>query len=166
MGKVATAEMKRKKKKGRPPKTQIPLVAPRNPIILGKPPITYSRSHRRNPKYFNIPPRDFDAGEDDDDDDERKEKKAKLVVLLPQSNQTPKINQNQQQKKKETTHSASPSESDSGSESEPDSGSASEPDSTEDRDAKKRKINAGDRGSDGAVTTTQVGEFRLNFPQF
>ncbi|XP_057794687.1 uncharacterized protein LOC131010982 [Salvia miltiorrhiza] len=168
MGKVATAEMKRKKKKGRPPKTQIPLIAPRNPIILGSPPITYSRSHRRNPKYFNIPPRDFDA-EDEDDDDERKEKKVKLVGRLPQSDETPKIDQNLQQqrekKKDAAAHSSSPSESESASESEPDSGSPTEPDSAEDRDAKKRKINAVDRGSDGAVSTQEKKDVKATDTQ-
>ncbi|KAH6800210.1 DNA-binding bromodomain-containing protein [Perilla frutescens var. hirtella] len=154
MGKVATAataEMKRKKKKGRPAKTQtqIPEYAPRPPIILGSPPITYSRSYRRNPKYFQIPPPDFD-----DDEDERKEKKVKLVVRLPQSDDSPQIDQKQQPQKKKASHSRDrDSASESGSDSEPESGSGSgsEPGS-EDRDAraKKRKINAVDHGSDGA----------------
>ncbi|XP_042021877.1 bromodomain-containing protein 9-like [Salvia splendens] len=111
---------------GRPLNSEIPLFSPRNPIILGSPPITYSRSHRRNPKYFNIPPRDFD-----DDDDERKEKKVKLVGKLPDDKETPKIKQSQlQHQQKDSAHSAS--------------------ESPEDHESKKRKINAVDRGSDSA----------------
>lgn len=155
MGKVASAEMKRKKKKGRPAKTQIPDSAPRKPIILGSPPITYSRSHRRNPKYFTIPT-DFD-----DDDDERKEKKVKLVERLPESDDTPPIDQNQPQKRKAAAHSAGRAPASPSSESEQENGDASpsEPESAEDRDAraKKRKINAVDRGSD-APGSTQVRE--------
>ncbi|KAG6438212.1 hypothetical protein SASPL_103149 [Salvia splendens] len=129
MSEVETAEMKRKKRMGRPLNSEIPLFSPRNPIILGSPPITYSRSHRRNPKYFNIPPRDFD--------DERKEKKVKLVGKLPDDKETPKIKLNQlqhQQKQKDSAHSAS----------------ESEPESAKDLESKKRKINAVDRGSDSA----------------
>ncbi|KAL1540602.1 cat eye syndrome critical region protein 2 [Salvia divinorum] len=149
MGKVAIAEMKRKKKKGRPPKAQIPLIAPRNPIILDSPPITYSRSHRRNPKFYNISLRDRDA---DAEDDERKEKKVKLVVRLPQSDEkeNPKTNQ-------DSAHSAS----DPASESEPDSGSA-----FEDHDAKKRKIiNAIDRGSEGAVSVQEKKDVKATDTQ-
>lgn len=149
----ATAEEMKRKKKGRPAKTEIPEYVPRHPIILGSPPITYSRSHRRNPKYFQIPPPDT---EDDDDDDERKEKKVKLVERLPQSDGSAQLDQKQQPQNKKASHSgdhdsASASESESASASEPGSGSGSEPES-EDRDApaKKRKINAVDHGSDGA----------------
>ncbi|XP_042016749.1 cat eye syndrome critical region protein 2 homolog [Salvia splendens] len=154
MGKVAIAEMKRKKKKGRPPKAQIPLIAPRNPIILDSPPITYSRSHRRNPKFYNISLRDRDA---DDDDDERKEKKVKLVVRLPKSDdkETPKINQ------KDSAHSASEPEPDPASESEPDSGSPA----FEDRDAKKRKVNDVDHGSEGAVSAQEKKDVKATDTQ-
>ncbi|KAG6402408.1 hypothetical protein SASPL_134601 [Salvia splendens] len=160
MGKVAIAEMKRKKKKGRPPKAQIPLIAPRNPIILDSPPITYSRSHRRNPKFYNISLRDRDAhAQDDDDDDERKEKKVKLVVRLPQSDEkeTPKINQNQE---RDFAHSALEPEPEPASDSEPDSGSA-----FEDRDAKKRKINDVDHGSEGAVSTQEKKDVKATDTQ-
>ncbi|XP_047955608.1 uncharacterized protein LOC125201506 [Salvia hispanica] len=153
MGKVAIAEMKRKKKKGRPPKAQIPLIAPRNPIILDSPPITYSRSHRRNPKFYNISLRDRGADAEDDDDDERKEKKVKLVVRLPQSDEkeTPKINQNQE---KDSANSASELEPEPASESEPDS-----------RDAKKRKINDVDHGSEGAVSTQEKKDVKATDTQ-
>ncbi|KAL1547087.1 bromodomain-containing protein 9-like [Salvia divinorum] len=144
MSEVETAEMKRKKKMGRPLKSEIPF-SPRNPIILGSPPITYSRSHRRNPKYFNIPPRDFDS-----DDDERKEKKVKLVGHLPEDKETPKIKQNQlqhQQKQKDSEHSASESES------------------AEDRESKKRQVNAVDRGSDGAASAQEKNDVKATDTQ-
>lgn len=150
MGKVATAataEMKRKKKKGRPSKNPLPVSTPPKPINYDSTPITYRRSTRRNPKYLNSPPPEF---EDDDDDDERKEKKVKLVVRLPQSDENSKINQKEQ---KNMRHSRDDdSASDSGSDSDPES---------EDREghAKKRKINAVDRGSADA-DSIQVCYFR------
>ncbi|KAL0440487.1 UNVERIFIED_CONTAM: hypothetical protein Slati_2531700 [Sesamum latifolium] len=149
MGKAATAataEMRRKKKKGRPSKTQIPLSAPPKPINYDSTPATNRRSTRRKPSNFNSPPQpEF---EDDDDDDERKEKKVKLVVRLPQDDENSKISRKQQQSRRHSRDYGSGS----GSASASGSGSDSDPES-EDREgcAKKRKINAGDLGSEDAV---------------
>ncbi|KAK6160832.1 hypothetical protein DH2020_004213 [Rehmannia glutinosa] len=144
MGKVATAataEMKRKKKKGRPSKNPLPLSTPPKPVNYDSTPTTNRRSTRRNPNHLNSPPPEFI--DEDDDDDERKEKKVKLVVRLPQSEENNKINQKQQQQNKRHSRDYD-SASGSGSESDPES---------EDREAyaKKRKINAVDRGSDDAA---------------
>ncbi|KAK4390050.1 Bromodomain and PHD finger-containing protein 3 [Sesamum angolense] len=145
MGKVATAataEMRRKKKKGRPSKNPIPLSAPPKPINYDSTPTTNRRSTRRKPSNFNSPPQpEF---EEDDDDDERKEKKVKLVVRLPQDDENSKISRKQQQSRRHSRDYGSGSGSGSGSDSEPES---------EDREAcaKKRKINAGDLGSEDAV---------------
>ncbi|KAL0352515.1 UNVERIFIED_CONTAM: Bromodomain and PHD finger-containing protein 3 [Sesamum calycinum] len=145
MGKVATAataEMRRKKKKGRPSKNPIPLSAPPKPINYDSTPATNRRSTRRKPSNFNSPPQpEF---EEDDDDDERKEKKVKLVVRLPQDDENSKISRKQQQSRRHSRDYGSGSGSGSGSDSEPES---------EDREAcaKKRKTNAGDLGSEDAV---------------
>ncbi|KAI3465449.1 hypothetical protein Pfo_022112 [Paulownia fortunei] len=147
MGKVATAataEMKRKKK-GRPSKNPLPLSTPPKPISYDSTTTTNRRSTRRNPNHLNSPPPEF-VDDEDDDDDERKEKKVKLVVRLPQSEENNKINQKQQQNRR---HSRDyDSASGSGSDSDPES---------EDREAyaKKRKINAVDRGSDDAVSVQE-----------
>ncbi|KAI3459951.1 hypothetical protein Pfo_016614 [Paulownia fortunei] len=137
MGKVptaaATAEMKRKKKKGRPSKNPLVLSTPPKPPISNS---TNRRSTRRNPNHLNsLPQPEFD-----DDDDERKEKKVKLVVRLPQSDEKSKVAEKQQQSWR---HSR---DFDSGS------GSGSDRES-EDREgcAKKRKINGVDHGSDDGV---------------
>ncbi|KAK6138823.1 hypothetical protein DH2020_027435 [Rehmannia glutinosa] len=144
MGKVATAataEMKRKKKKGRPSKNPLPLSTPPKPVNYDSTPTTNRRSTRRNPNQLNSPPPEFI--DEDDDDDERKEKKVKLVVRLPQSEENNKINQKQQQQNKRHSRDYD-SASGSGSESDPES---EDPEAY----AKKRKINAVDRGSDDAA---------------
>ncbi|KAL8058273.1 hypothetical protein ABFX02_03G007800 [Erythranthe guttata] len=144
MGKVATtasaqAEMKRKKKKGRPPKNSITPSAPPKTLNYDSTPTKSRRSGRRNPNNYNSPPPEFD-----DDDDERKEKKVKLVVRLPPSDEKTTVNKKRQ-------HSR-----DYNSESGSGSGSDSDPES-EDREAcaKQRKINAVDRGSDNPVSVQE-----------
>ncbi|KAL0361855.1 UNVERIFIED_CONTAM: Bromodomain and PHD finger-containing protein 3 [Sesamum radiatum] len=142
MGKAATAataEMRRKKKKGRPSKNPIPVSAPPKPINYDSTPATNRRSTRRKPSNFNSPPQ---PELEDDDDDERKEKKVKLVVRLPQDDENSKISRKQQQSRRHSRDYGSGSGS--GSDSDPES---------EDREAcaKKRKINAGDLGSEDAV---------------
>ncbi|CAL5332019.1 unnamed protein product [Camellia sinensis] len=89
MGKVAAAEMmKKKKKKGRPSLSDL---RKRNPkqqqqtLIDSFPNFNTPnnpRSTRRNPNLNGISSASDDG---DDDDDERKEKKVKLVVRLPHS---------------------------------------------------------------------------------
>ncbi|GFP82765.1 bromodomain and phd finger-containing protein 3 [Phtheirospermum japonicum] len=151
MGKVSTTEvMKRRKKKGRPPKNSLSLSTPLNPVNYDSAATTSGRSISRNPNYVNFPPPGF-SDDGGDDDDERKEKKVKLVVRLPQSeeNSNRLNNQKQQEKKNNKRHSRDyDSESGSGSDSGPES---------EDREAcaKKRKIDSVDPGSDGAAANQE-----------
>lgn len=141
MGKVAAEMTRRKKKKGRPSKNPIPSSSTLNkPISLGPNPIIYRRSNRRNQKFRNSQPPEI---EDGDDDDEREEKKVKLVGRLPESEENRRVDQKQE---KNERHSR---DDDSASESGSDSGPESEDRETH---AKKRKINAVDRGSDDAVS--------------
>ncbi|CAA0830096.1 DNA-binding bromodomain-containing protein [Striga hermonthica] len=125
MGKVSSAkEMKRRKKKGRPPKNSLSLSAPQRNVNRDSTLATNCRSNRRNPNHLNSSPPEFVG----DDDDERKEKKVKFVGRLPESGESKKINQ------KNKRHSG-------------------DNDSVEDQKgcAKRRNINAVDRGSDGAT---------------
>lgn len=153
MGKAATEAtggMKRKKKKGRPPKNSLPLLAPPKTINYDSVPTSSRGSTRRNPKNFNSPPPEFvdddDDDDGDDDDDERKEKKVKLVVRLPSSDEHNKVNQKKQQQQQNKRHSPD-NDSASGS------GSESDPESDDDEAyAKKLKINAVDLGSENAAS--------------
>ncbi|PIN23324.1 hypothetical protein CDL12_03958 [Handroanthus impetiginosus] len=132
---VTAAEMKRKKKKGRPSKNPLPP----EPALSNS---ANRRSTRRNPNNLNSPPQP----ELDDDEDERKEKKVKLVVRLPQSEEKSNVAEKHQQHQNRR-HSR---DVDSGSGSM--SGSGSDPESEDgDGRAKKRKINGVDRGSDDGV---------------
>ncbi|GER37375.1 DNA-binding bromodomain-containing protein [Striga asiatica] len=124
MGKVSAKEMKRRKKKGRPPKNSLSLSVPQKNINRDSTLATNCRSNRRNPNHFNSSPLEFSG----DDDDERKEKKVKFVGRLPESGECKMINQ------KNKRHSE-------------------DNDSGEDQNgcAKRRNINAVDRGSDCAT---------------
>lgn len=152
MGKAATEAtggMKRKKKKGRPPKNSLPLLAPPKTINYDSVPTSSRGSTRRNPKNFNSPPPEFvdddDDDDGDDDDDERKEKKVKLVVRLPSSDEHNKVNQKKQQQQNKRHSPDNDSASGSGSESDPES-------DDDEAYAKKLKINAVDLGSENAAS--------------
>ncbi|KAA8537403.1 hypothetical protein F0562_026910 [Nyssa sinensis] len=91
MGKVAAAEMK--KKKGRPSLLDLQkrtLLQQQGETLTSSNPnfnISNRRSTRRNPNLDEVSPTPQWIDGEGDDDDERKEKKVKLVVRLPHSNQ-------------------------------------------------------------------------------
>ncbi|KAL3655164.1 hypothetical protein CASFOL_000950 [Castilleja foliolosa] len=144
MGKVSTTEvMKRRKKKGRPPKNSLSLSTPQKSINYDSAATNSGRSIRRNPNYVKSPPPRFS-----DDDDERKEKKVKLVVWLPQSEE----NSNQRQQEKKNINKRHSRDYDSASGSGPDSGPESE---DLEACAKKRKIDGTDIRSDGVAAVQE-----------
>ncbi|XP_073046408.1 uncharacterized protein [Primulina eburnea] len=139
MGKVAgtaaaTAELKlkKRKKKGRPPKASYLPSTPTKPINYVATPSSDRRSARRSQSLDNS--NEFS----DEDEDERKEKKIKLVVRLPESNEED-IDQKQQNNRRRPRDYVSGSGSDFDPNSDDQEGSD-----------KKRKINTVDRGSNHA----------------